>query len=319
MPDGKEKYLIFLESDHITTHCSYKSKIGLESEYMDEKTYKLGLQFCENQNLTPILLGDFPYADASILRMSETNYHQGNKFIQIFDNDINQIQNTQTDKNDKKLCILKINKENITNIEGFIKGLKLNFNRINLILDDIELWKKENLDSYERELRKLSKIIIESYKEGSPLEINVLTDILELDKMCNCGAGENTFTLAPNGKVYMCPAFYFEDSKRYVCDLELDKKLITNELVGLEQSPLCNGCDAFHCSRCKYLNHKLTNQINVPSEIQCIISHIERESSVQIKNCLEKEGIKCRNRLNSVDYLDPIHKFHKTKLKQLIN
>lgn len=155
-------------------------------------------------------------------------------------------------------------------------------------------------------------------KRGA-LEINVLTDILELDKMCNCGAGENTFTLAPNGKVYMCPAFYFEDSKKYICDLELDKKLITNELVGLEQSPLCNECDAYHCSRCKYLNHKLTNQINVPSEIQCIISHIERECSVQIKNCLEKEGVECRNRLNSVDYLDPIHKFYKTKLKQLIN
>lgn len=319
VPDGKEKYLMFLESDHITTHCSYKSKIRLESKYMAEETYKLGLEFCEKHKLTPILLGDFPYADASILRMSKTNYHNDNKFIQIFDNDIYQIQRKIDKNNNNQLCILKINKGNIPNIERFIKVLKLDFNRINLILDDIELWKKENLENYERELSKLSTLIIESYKEGRPLEINVLTDILELDKMCNCGAGENTFTLAPNGRIYMCPAFYFEDPEKYMCNLDLDTKLQTNELVGLEQSPLCKGCDAFHCSRCKYLNHKLTTQINVPSEIQCIISHIERECSVQIKNCLEKEGIIFRNALKSIDYLDPIHNFYKTKSKQLIN
>ncbi len=44
--------------------------------------------------------------------------------------------------------------------------------------------------------------------EGSFKEINLLTDILFLDKHDNCQAGENTFVLSPSGKyILVVPPF----------------------------------------------------------------------------------------------------------------
>lgn len=41
-----------------------------------------------------------------------------------------------------------------------------------------------------------------------------------LDRMNNCGAGDTTITLAPDGKFYICPAFYLENQEDALGDLK---------------------------------------------------------------------------------------------------
>ena len=54
------------------------------------------------------------------------------------------------------------------------------------------------------------------YACGSFPQFNLLTDRMMLDKMNNCGAGVTNITLAPNGKFYICPAFYYSDEDREI-------------------------------------------------------------------------------------------------------
>ena len=67
----------------------------------------------------------------------------------------------------------------------------------------------------------INKNYIKSY-ENDELEtdINVLTDIFELTEHNRCSSGIYTYALAPNGKIYMCPAVYFNDDKKYLGSIE---------------------------------------------------------------------------------------------------
>lgn len=95
--------------------------------------------------------------------------------------------------------------------------------------------------------------------------MNLLTDRIILNKMNNCNAGFSHLTLAPNGLLYVCPAFYADKKNHQSKYPEYDFCLgemcndihIPNEsLYKLENSPLCRTCDAFQCRRCIWLNKK---------------------------------------------------------------
>ena len=84
---------------------------------------------------------------------------------------------------------------------------------------------------------------------------------------------------------------------------------IKNEsLLNLEHSPLCKLCDAYHCNRCVWLNQKLTYDINTPSHQQCVISHIERNSSMLLSAKMRNIGVDV-DVINKIDYLDPFNTF----------
>ena len=191
--------------------------------------------------------------------------------------------------------------------------------RINICLTDIENFRDEQIAEYKKALTTLSSVLLSLYKQGKSPQLNILTDRLQLTQMHNCEAGIGNITIAPNGKFYLCPAFYYDeqmgisnrmnyrtkDASRSVGDMENGLKIPNKQLLELGHAPLCRICDAYHCNRCIWLNQKLTWDNNTPSRQQCIISHLERNAARDLQLQLKEAGYQVTNEIKEITYLDP--------------
>lgn len=158
-----------------------------------------------------------------------------------------------------------------------VKRLNISFSDVHKFTDCMEML-------YESALNHLANTIERLYIADHPIQFNLITDRTMLTAMNNCNAGIDSLTVAPNGNLYICPAFYLSKDKE--CGNIRDGVSIPNQrLFDIKNAPICRLCDAFHCRRCVYLNKTLTNEVNTPSHQQCVMSHIERRIS---KKFLEK-------------------------------
>ena len=192
--------------------------------------------------------------------------------------------------------------------------------RINLCITDVEQFKDEQIETYKQVLKEWNATLLNLYKHGQSPQFNLLTDRMMLEKMHNCEAGVSNITLAPNGKFYLCPAFYYDEqtkvdnqlnhhqptSDNSVGDLENGLDIPNPQLLKLDHAPLCRNCDAYQCRRCIWLNRKLTWDLNTPSHQQCVMAHIERNASRDLLNDIRKIGEFMPNiDIKEINYLDP--------------
>ena len=127
--------------------------------------------------------------------------------------------------------------------------------------------------------------------------------------MNNCGAGDSNVTLAPNGKFYLCPAFYYEDEKKNVGDLKSGLHVKNPQLLRLGHAPVCRQCDAYQCRRCIWMNKQLTTDANTPSHQQCVVAHLERNASRYLQMKLNEAGIRLTGSqpIEEMKELDPFN------------
>ena len=187
--------------------------------------------------------------------------------------------------------------------------------RLNVVLTDVETFTDKDIDGYKQALESIADIVVEMYQAGKGVQLNLLTDRLILTEMNNCNAGVNNVTLAPNGKFYLCPAFYYEDNSQSVGDLTTGLNIRNQQLLQLDHAPICRVCDAYHCRRCVWMNGRLTGDMNTPSHQQCVVSHIERNASCYLQRKLEKAGIQLRESqpIKEQKELDPFNIVNKWK------
>lgn len=175
--------------------------------------------------------------------------------------------------------ILRISFSDFYNSIEELKSLLVATDRLDIIFKDENEYSQFDEDSYRKALYRLSGMLIELWNAGHRVSVNLVTDRLQLSEMCNCDAGWRTITVAPNGNFYVCPSFYYTD-KGSNCGNVFDGLELKNPLLyKLNHSPLCKDCGAFHCSRCVYLNKKLTLEINTPSFGQCKKAELELEAT----------------------------------------
>lgn len=191
--------------------------------------------------------------------------------------------------------------------------------RLNICLTDIAAFRDEQAEDYKKALETLNAVLVNLYKKENPTQVNMLTDRLVLTEMHNCEAGIGNITVAPNGKFYLCPAFYYDeqtgisnrmnhstrDASRSVGDLDSGLDIPNRQLLQLDHAPLCRKCDAYHCHRCIWLNDRLTMDANTPSHQQCVLAHLERNAGRKLQQILAAQGLHTGNEIPKVDYLDP--------------
>ena len=178
--------------------------------------------------------------------------------------------------------------------------------RLNIVLTDIERFTEDDFAKYQKILRYLTDRVCEYYVKGNPVQLNILTDRIMLDKMNNCGAGDISVTLAPNGRFYLCPAFYYENENDSVGDVRHGVNIKNNQLYRLNHAPLCRICDAYQCRRCVWQNRKTTLEVNTPSHEQCVVAHLERNASRNLLADIRKHGSFMPERnIKEITYLDP--------------
>ena len=177
--------------------------------------------------------------------------------------------------------------------------------RLVVVLTDIDSLTDEDLGRYREALEGLLPVIADEYAAGHAVQFNLLTDRIFLDSMNNCGAGDECITLAPDGKFYVCPAFWLDCSDS-VGDLHSGVDVKNPQLFRLDHAPICRRCDAFQCRRCVWLNRKTTLEVNTPSHEQCVVAHTERNASRSLASLLRQKGIALpHGDIKEIDYLDP--------------
>ena len=191
--------------------------------------------------------------------------------------------------------------------------------RLNICLTDVPNFKDEQIEEYKKALSSLNAVLLNLYKKGKQPQLNILTDRLQLDKMHNCDAGVNNITIAPNGKFYLCPAFFYDERMGInnrlnhhkpqhdysVGDIDAGLQIPNQQLLRLDHAPLCRICDAYHCKRCVWLNQRLTWDANTPSHQQCVLAHLERNASRDLQKQMQTIGFIINNEIKQITYLDP--------------
>lgn len=209
-----------------------------------------------------------------------------------------------------KSYVLRTTKADLYDRYLFVKDVLTKVRRLNIVITDIESFKEEDFERYKQILETLSGCLEKLYADGKTPQLNILTDRMMLREMNNCGAGDTNITLAPNGKFYVCPAFYYEDEKECIGDLEQGLDIKNKQLYKLDYAPICRHCDAWQCKRCIWLNRKTTLEVNTPSHEQCVLAHLERNASRDLLNNIRKHGtfLPEQEEIKEIDYLDPFDK-----------
>ena len=195
-------------------------------------------------------------------------------------------------------------KGDIFNHYNLIIGILEKVVRLNIIITDIETFDEEDFKAYQRVLNVISDSVEKIYNKKE-VQLNLLTDRMMLEKMNNCNAGWESITFAPDGRFYICPAFY-QEGLYSVGDLKSGLTIKNPLLYRLDHAPLCRNCDAYQCQRCIWLNNKTTLEVNTPSHEQCVVSHLERNASrTLLENIRQHRSFLPNQEIKEIDYLDP--------------
>ena len=211
-------------------------------------------------------------------------------------------------ENSRLYLILRLKRSDLKRLAEILQSLSGKFKRLNLSLLDIEELQNDDLMEYESQLEQIEKHAVEAYQHGQTVQMSFMTDRLLLKNMNNCDAGITHLTAGLDGRLYLCPGFYYQDAvNNAVGDMQHEVEISNEQLLELGSAPICSSCDAYHCKRCVYLNKKTTGEVNTPSHQQCVVSHLERNLSRRVSDTLRRrlEMFRKFTPLPEIPYLDP--------------
>lgn len=298
------KYLAIYLSDKETPHCRYSNSDKLDKldNKMSEDIIEKAVLFAKNNRFTPVFIGLPPekYRCYNFIVSPEENQNNSsnnlNKILVYSNSDLKYINN----KNNSYINILHVYKNNLDDLSKNIIKLFKNNNahRVNIILKDIETFDKNDLKTYESQLEIISNYILEAHKD---LQVNVLNGLnSEIDSVHGCGCGVKTFAAMPNGNIYICPGFYFDNQDSYIGNLESGIDFDFGDELDVCYSKDCVVCKNYHCDRCIYINKKTTNEYSISPDIQCKISEIENKIGKELVRKLEIQEQKDKEEMTNL-------------------
>lgn len=318
-------YLIVLLDDTSTSYCHY-SIPQRRRKLISFDVLKKGILFAMKENLSV----QFVYPDYEIPReysdLIETVEHvriKPSSSLSATDSEIVVFESIKEclsfSLDGKKSYVLRVSKDNLFHEENAICEILRRVARLNVVITDIDSFDTSDYRKYKSFLSRLRKNLEKLYLDEMLPQINLLTDRLLLKKMNNCDAGDSSIVLAPDGRFYVCPAFYYEKAETIhmglggptsapfsVGDLKNGLCIKNKQLYQIDHSPICRVCDAFQCKRCVWMNWRMTKDINTPSHEQCVVAHIERNASRNLLLNVRKYGDFLPGRtIKKIDYLDP--------------
>ena len=318
------QYLIILLDDTSTSYCHYDNP-KTERRLISPGDLRKGIFFAMKENLMiQFVYPDYPLSqeyvdvidtiDHSDIVSSEC---KDEELLSIADvivfNGWKNIGNVQTESS--VAYVLRTTKAALFDRYGQLIPIIGSVARLNIVITDVETFDDTDFETYKGLLKEFADAIEKQYVAGKSPQVNFLTDRMMPDKMNNCNAGVENITLAPDGRFYICPAFYLagddEDfglgkAKFSIGDLEHGIDIKNQQLYRLDHAPLCRRCDACQCKRCVWLNRKTTYEVNTPSHEQCVVAHLERNAGRELLLNIRKHGVFLPDKeINEIKYLDP--------------
>lgn len=309
------KYLVILLDDSSVSYCHYDS--SNETNLIPLEILQKGILFAMKNDLKiqyvlPQCELPHSYTEAIYSMFHDNIGSIGQEEIAdvIVINGMEELAQNGNKLDDNKRYVIR------TTVNEFFASydlLKNVFERnisANVLFKDVESFTDDKTELYQTILDDLGVCLKNLILNGGNINTNILTDRIALDEMNNCGAGDTSITLAPNGSFYPCPAFYYDKDPYCECgNVETGLTIRNKKLFTLEGAPLCKRCDAYHCKRCVWLNKKLTYEVNTPSRQQCIMAHVERKASKDLLEIFHQSNLLNDKEIKSISYLDPFDSY----------
>ena len=215
------QYLVIVLDDASVAYCHADNPLK-ERNLMSLETLKKGILFGMKQNL----MIQYVFPDYALPReYSEVIESIDNVKIYPFgckpvtgieygnDADV-EVANAIPNKVESKNLVLRLAFSEMLAKKDEITKLFASGTRINLCITDVEQFTDELIETYKQVLNEWNAVLLDLYKQGQSPQFNLLTDRMMLEKMHNCEAGVSNITFAPNGKFYLCPAFYYDEQTK---------------------------------------------------------------------------------------------------------
>ena len=267
------KYLYIITRDDAKPMCSYENKLN-SNRVMSEEMIEKCLDFCFRYHLAPVFIG-------------ETNrwLSEGSACFSISDNDMNAKSHATVFTSNKAYLnnniIITINREEVTSLCEKLSNILNEDARVNIFVTDIDNWSDNDFSLYYEEVSRIAEKIMSKELVLNASKINLFKES-DHSKM-RCGAGRTSITVAPDGDIYLCPAFYFEkNTDSIIGNINDDVEYCSLERLDSKRLPMCINCGN-NCNVCAYENLKTTGELNIPSEKQCRIQTINRDISIKMK------------------------------------
>lgn len=311
-------HLIILLDDTSPSYCHYEV-LSKERKLIGLDDLKSGILFAMKENLNiQFVYPNYALSEEYAEAIESIDHTKIKPESQPDEADVIILTNWKdsiTDVANNSTCIIRGSIKELLENREQLRVLIDKVSRLNVVLTDVEGFSDNDIDSYKSLLSGFADDVFTIINSGKSLQVNLLTDRIMLEDMNNCNAGVNNVTLAPNGKFYLCPAFYYTNTKDDVGDLKTGLKIKNKQLLRLDHAPICRNCDAYQCKRCVWLNGNLTLDNNTPSHQQCVMAHLERNASCRLQEKLENNGIKFGNthKIEELTELDPFNIVNKWK------
>lgn len=317
------QYLVVLLDDTSTSFCHY-SNTEIERKPISLDNLKASVFYAMKENL--MIQFVFPDYELSKEYKDTIESIDHNKIVSSLCDDMSIKQNADVvifnnwielesyRISADQAYVLRTRKSDFFDNFRTINSIMKQISRLNIVFIDIETFTDDDFDEYKKILLLLSENIKQLYVDGYSPQLNLLTDRILLDKMNNCNAGYKSITLAPDGKFYICPAFYHAGDDDFVLgngkfnvgSLVNGVNIKNSQLYKLSHAPICRVCDAYQCKRCIWLNRKTTYEVNTPSHEQCVVAHIERNASGDLLSEIREHGTFIpKQEIKEISYLDP--------------
>lgn len=285
-------YLIILLDDTGVSYCHHKVT-KTEHRLIDLDVLKRGIVWAMKENLNiQFVYPDYELPEAYKETIESIDHTKIKPLGQADEADVIVLNGWDDEVPVGATCIIHSSRSELSDHLSTLKEWFGRLARLNVVLTDVETFSDNDIAAYKQTLEAIADLMTETYQCGKSVQLNLLTDRLALTEMNNCNAGVNNVTLAPNGKFYLCPAFYYEDDGHSVGDLTTGLEVKNRQLLQLDYAPICRVCDAYQCRRCVWMNGNLTGDMNTPSHQQCVVAHIERNTSYYLQGKLEEAGIR---------------------------
>lgn len=305
------KYLVILLDDAAVSFCHYPNPGRVPCPISAERL-KAGIRFAMMENLTVQFVYPNYELPAEICALVETVDHTkivpadyaGRAEVCVLDGWDSW---AATVWKGDTVYVLRTSKDEFFTKYACLADVLPKVARLNIVLTDVDTFTEPDFKNYRAVLESLATVVESLYAEGVSPQLNLLTDRMMLDAMNNCNAGWESVTLAPDGRFYVCPAFYREGMS--VGDLEHGLSIKNPQLYRLDHAPLCRRCDAYQCKRCVWLNRCTTYEVNTPSHEQCVMAHLERNASRALLESIRRRGTFLPgHEIKEIDYLDPFER-----------
>lgn len=287
----ERKRMHFLLSDDYITYCQHENNVN-KYNAMQDRSILDGLKYARYNFFDVIFVHSKSKFDFNFMKEFDAYHIQHivpvkfyreachlKDYILVFEKD--DLQMTLSNLTE---CQINVDSHDISKLSDYVKRLfamtrtvKINIVNLDRNFDEIEYSKQ--LTDIVYQLIELNK----NLKANNRYKINYVDDYKMQDNFSlhsKCEAGYRNFAYAPNGNLYVCPAYYSANPINSIGSIQNETiKFKGMHLYQPDYQPLCKNCDVHNCSNCIFLNEQVTREVNVPPSFQCRKSIIERNAA----------------------------------------